>query len=274
MNYLISSLKEICAGYPLREKVLIVPGYGQGRELCEALARSGVGWVNLRPETTAGLAYQIAGGELAEKEITLLTSLLTTAVVEEVFHNLEEQKALRYFARENSAPGLVRAIASSIYELRDCGVSGNCLSASSFVSKDKGHDLVVLLKAYERHLADYKYIDTPGLLSLALKLLSSRTPTADNDAVYLLPPKMMEDLFSIQKTIFIQWKRLAYCIFILFIFILFLMGTVEQLVHFPICIYCIKVMIFLSFFQYQRLLRIRKESTTKRFKKSKIMRAI
>lgn len=187
MNRLLSSLKDVCEIYPLQEKVLIVPGYSRGHELCESLARSGVGWVNIRPETTTGLANQIAGDALAENGVTFLSSLLVTAAVEEVFHNLEEQKKLLYFSRESYSPGLVRAIASSIYELRYCGITADNLNTGSFVSKYKGSDMVALLKAYEHYLAEHKYIDTPGLISFALKLLSSKTNAVDADTVYLLP---------------------------------------------------------------------------------------
>ena len=187
MNRLLSTLQEVCESHPLQEKILIVPGYSQGHELCEALARSGVGWVNLRPETTAGLAQQIAGKDLAEKGITLLTGLLTTAVVEEVYQSLEKQKVLRYFAREGNSPGLVRAIASSLYELRNYGISSDSLSADSFVNKDKGYDMVTLLKAYEQYLEEHLYIDNPGLISSALSLQSSKKTTSDADNFYLIP---------------------------------------------------------------------------------------
>ena len=46
--------------------------------------------------------------------------------------------------------------------------------------------MVALLRAYEQYLADHKFIDTPGVLSFALDLLSRRT-NADTDTVYLLP---------------------------------------------------------------------------------------
>lgn len=163
-----------------------MPRYSLGHELCEALARSGGGWINLRPETAAGLAHQVAGEDLAEKGITYLTGLLKTAVFEEVYHGLEEQKALLYFARDSYSPGLVMALASSIYELRYCGITGDTLDPDSFVSKDKGQDMAALLKAYEQYLADHKFIDSPGILLLALDLLSKRIPT-DTDTNYLLP---------------------------------------------------------------------------------------
>jgi len=186
INFLLSSLKEVCKSYPLQEKVLIVPGYRMGHELCEALAGSGVGWVNLRPEAATGLAHLVAGEELAEKGFTFLPGQLATAVVEEVYHRLEKEKSLLYFARESYSPGLVRAIASSIGELRYHGVTSDNLRVDSFVSKDKGQDMVALLKAYEHYLADHKFIDAPGTLSYALDLLAKRT-SADSDTVYLLP---------------------------------------------------------------------------------------
>ncbi|MCL6558107.1 MAG: hypothetical protein K6U74_04755 [Firmicutes bacterium] len=163
-----------------------MPGYSVGHELCEALARVSGGWVNLHPETTAGLAHQIAGGYLAEKNMTLLTGYLSAAVIEEVFQELEGKKVLHYFAREGSSPGLVRAIASSIFELRNAGVTSDSLSADSFVSPEKGQDMLVLLKEYELYLEQHNYIDTPGLLALTLQLLSSTKPAAD-DVIYLLP---------------------------------------------------------------------------------------
>jgi hypothetical protein len=184
MNNLLSSLKKVCQNNPLREKILIVPDYRSGHELCEALARDGRGWVNLRTETVTGLAHQVTGDYLAEKNITLLTSFLATIVIEEVFQELEGQKALQYFFRQGNSPGLVRAIASSIFELRSCGVTSDSLSADSFVSSKKGHDMLTLLKAYETYLERRYYIDSPGLLSLALQLISSAKTV--NDAVYVL----------------------------------------------------------------------------------------
>jgi len=177
----------MCRQYPLKEKILITPGYGAGHELCEGLARESGGWVNLHPETPAGLAHKVVGEYLAANNITLLPGNLSFAVVEEVFHKLEEQGALQYFTREGNFSGIVRAVASSIFELRNAGVAGDSLPEASFVSVKKWQDMVVLLAAYERYLDDYNLIDTPGLFSLAIELLSHQRPDPDNDVLYLLP---------------------------------------------------------------------------------------
>lgn len=187
MNRLILSLKNACKKYPLREKVLIVPGYGAGCMLCEALARAGGGWVNLHPETTTGLAQQVAGEYLAEKNITLLTGHLASTVIEEIFGELEGEGALKYFTRQGNSTGLVRALASSIFELRNCGIEADSLTAESFVSTAKGRDIIALLKAYESYLDEHHYIDSPGLLALALKMLSSAEFVPGSEVIYLLP---------------------------------------------------------------------------------------
>lgn len=186
MNSLLSSLEDVCDRYPLEEKILIVPGYGAGRELCEALARAGRGWVNLRPETTAGLAHRITGERLAANGTSLLTGYLAEIVVEEIFHTLEEEDALQYFRKKGNRRGLVRAVASSIFELRSFGVTSGDLAPGSFVDTSKGRDMAALLKAYELYLKENNLIDKPGLLSMALELLSLRTASAD-DLLYLLP---------------------------------------------------------------------------------------
>ena len=185
MNTLLSSLNQVCRKYLLDEKILVVPSLMAGRQLCEALARSVGGWVNLRPETVAGLAQRMAGEYLSAKNIKLLGGFLAAAVVETVFRELEKKGELSYFARRGKSPGLTRAITSSIMELRSCGISVATLPEDTFVSPAKGRDMVALLQAYEGYLAEHGYVDAPGLVALALRIL----PAAGlpGKAVYLLP---------------------------------------------------------------------------------------
>ncbi|MEW5953386.1 MAG: PD-(D/E)XK nuclease family protein [Bacillota bacterium] len=186
MNNLLLALEDACRRHPLREKVLIVPTHSLGRELCEGLAMERTGWVNLRHETFAALAHKLVCDNLAENNLTLLTGSLAAAVVEEVFQELEGRNALPYFKRKGNSPGLIRAIAASLYELRLCGITGDNLAHDSFVSAEKGQDLIVLLKAYELYLSRHQYVDTPGLLSLALERLAAANH-AGEEVLYLLP---------------------------------------------------------------------------------------
>ena len=185
MNTLLSSLAEVCKKHLLDEKILVAPSLRAGRQLCEALARGGGGWVNLRPKTAAGLARRVAGAYLTANSIKVIGGFLTATVMEVVFRELEEKGKLSYFARRGKSPGLTRAITSSCLELRSCGVSAATLPENAFVSPVKGRDMVALLQAYEGYLAEHGYVDAPGLVALALRLL--RAASLPGDAVYLLP---------------------------------------------------------------------------------------
>ncbi len=187
MNRFLSSLGEICWKYPLNEKLLIASGYRAGHELCECLARDSGGWVNLQPETAVGLAHIVAGEHMAENNLTLLPGNLSFSVIEDVFHKLEEQGTLQYFTREGNYSGIIRAVASSILELRNAGLTGSSLVEDNFVSVKKGQDMAVLLLAYEHFLDEHNLIDVPGLFSLAIELLSHQRTGPKGDILYLLP---------------------------------------------------------------------------------------
>ncbi len=185
MNKLLSSMADICQDYPLDEKVLIVPSYSAGHELCEALARTRGGWVNLYAETVGGLANKIAAEYLAGHNITLLNSTLATTIVEEVIRKLYRKKALCYFNKKEVYAGLVKALANTVFELRLYGVTSEKLNAADFVDPQKGRDMKNILREYENYLAEHGYIDYPGLITLAAEIAQTATPT--DDKIYILP---------------------------------------------------------------------------------------
>lgn len=185
MNTLLSSLALVCKTHFLDQKILVMSNLRAGRQLCEALALDGGGWVNLRPETAFNLAQRVAGDYLAVHNIKLLSGFQAATVVELVFQTLTEKGGLSYFGLQGQSPGLIRSLSSSLLELRGCGVSAATLREDTFVSPVKGRDVVTLLKAYEGYLADSGYLDAPGLVDLALQLLPVSHPP--DDAFYLVP---------------------------------------------------------------------------------------
>ncbi|MTI80843.1 MAG: hypothetical protein FH758_08165 [Firmicutes bacterium] len=184
VNKLLSSLAEICKDYPWQEKILIVPSYSAGHELCESLASARGGWVNLHTETTRGLANQVAGEYLAQHNITLLTSTFNTTIIEEILRKLENDEMLQYFNKRKASDGLVNAIANTVFELRAYGIASDSLNKVDFVNIHKGEDLKKILQVYEDYLVEQKYIDYPGLIKLALKIAVSVTP---DEKKYILP---------------------------------------------------------------------------------------
>lgn len=197
MNLLLSSLAKACKKYPLQEKCLIVPGYQAGSVLCKSLNCSGVNWVNLRLETPTGLALRFAGEHLASHQISMLSSNLSLIVVEEILHKLHEGGKLRYFAGQNITQGLAAALSSAIYELRMCEISSDALLEEHFICQEKGQDMKLLLQEYEDYLLEHRCLDHPGLLQLALTLVSDylSEDVEDNQPLYLVPS-------------FYQWKPL------------------------------------------------------------------
>ena len=183
LNRLIRSLKTFCSKYPFQRKVLIVPSYRAGNELRESLARDAGGFINLCAETVDGLARKAVDLLMAQKGLTLISSSQATIAFENVYRQLEESGALAYFSRKGDSDGLVRALTVAIAELRSFGITGKSINPGTFVSPEKGRDIKELLCAYEQFLQDRKYIDPPGLLTLA-----SEQPVDPEDAFYLIPP--------------------------------------------------------------------------------------
>lgn len=186
MNILLSSLADICEQHPVQEKIVIVPSYIAGHELCRALTKYNGGWANLYSETTTGLAQRITEQYLLQQNITLLTSTLTAAALENIFRKLNENNSLRYFKDKKVTAGLVNSIADAILELRHCGITSAALNENDFVDIQKGQDLVLILREFENYLNEYKYIDPPGLVSLAVKA-APKLNTSKNEKIIILP---------------------------------------------------------------------------------------
>lgn len=206
MNLFLSSLARTGEKYLFQDKYLVVPGYQAGNVLCKDLIRSGVNWVNLRPETPIGLALRIAGEHLARHRISVLSGNLSLIIVEEILLKLQEGGNLRYFTGQNITQGLAAALSSAIFELSMCGISSDALLDEHFICREKGHDMKLLLQEYEDYLLEHSYLDQPGLLSLALTLVPAHQAedagdvgdvgdAEDDQPIYLVPS-------------FHQWKPL------------------------------------------------------------------
>lgn len=193
MNELLAALAGVCKEHPVEEKRLVMPSYQSGHVLCETLAQAGVGWVNLRTETPTGLALEIAGDYLAERQITLLDGYLTSYLVEEILQRLQERGELHFFNNQKVTPGLAAAITASLMELRECNVTSNSLLTDWFVCSEKGQDIKLLLQEYERYLEEHSLLDSSGLLNLAIELAASHS--SESGIIYLMPS-------------FVQWTPL------------------------------------------------------------------
>jgi len=199
MNRLLSFLDDICRRHPGAEKVLVAPDLVSGRETSLALAAAGRGWVNLRVETTAGLALQVAGAVLARGKIRFLPGYLTELVLEEVLQEMEAARVLRYYRRPAGSAGLVRALANTVFELRMTSHGAQDVPRRGLAAPGKGSDLRAVLSAFERYLSANNCTDFPGLLQTALAV----TEAGENGAAPVAAPAGRAAGKSIPERIFL-----------------------------------------------------------------------
>jgi RecB family exonuclease len=185
LNRLIAELDKACKFYLLEEKILVVPTYLAGYELRNALASCSQGWINLLPSTVSGLAFEVAARRMAERGYTFLNQQGAAQVVEGILNGLIADGELDYFSGQTRLTGLVSALTSSIFELRYCGIKATELRETQFVAAKKARDLKKILKSYEDYLDRNRLVDSPGLIQMAIDILTEGNPVGGR--IYLVP---------------------------------------------------------------------------------------
>jgi len=115
------------------------------------------GWVRT---TLAHMAAELALPQLARDGRIPLTRTAAEALVARVVHDSRRDGALGVYERAAGGPGLVRALAATIDELRHCGTRGAAV-------RDVAPDLAVLLDRYEREMEVHRFADRAEMLLLA-----------------------------------------------------------------------------------------------------------
>ena len=170
---MLDRLRELCAQFPLREKIVVVPSLAIGHQIGDALARSGTPWINLRFETTRTIADAVVGLDLAREGTSVVSRAQALALIERACDRVLDSDS--YFASLRGSPGLHRAIQRSIDDLRLAGIRGS-LPRSAFETPRKAHDLERVLAAYEEELSSRKLIDRFGVIARAIGKLTAQTP--------------------------------------------------------------------------------------------------
>lgn len=173
-NRLLLELADFCAAHPVDEKILLVPSFPMGRQILDALARSGCPHLNLRPATVFSLAYAIAGPALAAEGKRLLSRAQLLAVVETACDEVLKEDS--YFGTLRRNVGLHRALHRTLDELRRAGVTPAALSASAFEDPRKARELAALARAFEASLARLGATDSAEVLRRATALCAGAAP--------------------------------------------------------------------------------------------------
>ena len=115
-----------------------------------------------------------------------------------VFAKLAEGGEGYLFAQKPS-PGLIRALASTLADVRLAGLSAKQLAVKHFEVEVKGRELAALLAAYEEELQASGQVDYAGVLLLAAARVR-REPGAIPEGVrVLLPAEMARDFSRLER---------------------------------------------------------------------------
>ncbi len=144
--------------YP--EILILAHSRGAADEFARACCQTGL--LGAHRTTITGLAVDLAEMPLARAGLSPLSSLGTEAMVARIIHKLKP-RSIPYFQPVADTPGLARAVAASLSELRVEGVRPEQVAATG----PPGQDLAQMAAAFERELADASVADFATLLQHA-----------------------------------------------------------------------------------------------------------
>lgn len=200
MNRLGDFLLKFCRRHPLDEKVCVLPSFSAVHGLVEALAREGGAWVNLRFTTLAALAEEAAGLELTAGGLRLLSREELQELVGGILSGLRREGRLSYFGRLEPTPELAGLVLGALEDLRLAGLRSAGLDPVSFVKREKGLEVKLILDRFEEALASGSWLDRAGLYKLARGTLGAgRYQVREKPVWYIaaegIPVSLMEKEF-------------------------------------------------------------------------------
>ena len=186
MRNLLLSLNKICQDHLLATKVLVMPSHSGGYKLLQAYTEKGYFSINLRTTTILALAQELCRPYLYQKDLKLIDQSLLIHLVQGILERLKEAQGLKYFNHLEVTPGISRAIAQGLMELKMAGLTGVSLDENAFISPDKGQDMKRIFVQYEGVLKSQGLIDTADLYNLALRI----SKDIDGQTLYIIPDNL------------------------------------------------------------------------------------
>lgn len=185
-NRLTEAIARIGAEHLLAEKWLIAPSLRVGYQWLDAAAFAGKPVVNMRVNTLKGLAIDVAGPELAERQLTLASARCGTVIVDKVLNRLRET-GQPFLSRLCPSAGLAQAFHATIDSIRLAGLNSHHLVLQHFEDSGKGKLLQDSIEEYLLQLGANKLIDYAELLEIAIRRVKTGTRILSADGLLLLP---------------------------------------------------------------------------------------
>jgi ATP-dependent helicase/nuclease subunit B len=198
LNKLTAALRGICGRHVLDEKWLVAPSNRIGYQWLETVTRSGQPVLNVRVMTIRHMALDIASPVMEDEGLTFLTGLRKEILINRVFDQVRAPGG-GYLTGLQISPGLVRALAGVIRDLRLAGVDPARLETPHFEVSDKGREIRALLSLYEQALDREKRVDDAGVLRMAAARLKKDGRFLPDPLRLLMPEGMDRDLSRLER---------------------------------------------------------------------------
>ena len=165
----IEAASAFVADWPAATELIVVAATREAADdFCRGLAATRGATFGLHRFTLGQLASRIATAALAAGGVTPATGLAADALATRALFELSQSGTLGYLAPIADSPGLPRALAETLGELREAGVATDRLSAVG-----AGPDLAHLGDRYAALLADGGLADRAALLATATARLNA-----------------------------------------------------------------------------------------------------
>lgn len=186
MNVTIEFLDRFRRLHPAEEKVFIVPAITAGRQLGQTLAEEAGAWLNFRFMSLPSLALETIGTGSSAGHRRLFSREELLDLVESLIRGLRAEDRLKYLGGGISARSLAGLVLGSLDDLRQAGIEARTLDPGSFIVKEKGGDLALLLGEYEKALEEANGRDLSGLYLAAMAALEAKNGAAGPDRPWYL----------------------------------------------------------------------------------------
>ena len=141
----LDSLLHASDDYP--EILILAQSRGAADDFARGCCRTGTGLLGAHRTTLTGLGVDLAEAPLAHAGLSPLSGLSTEAMVARIIHKLKP-RSIPYFRPVADTPGLARAVAASLAELRLEGVRPEQVAATG----RPGQDLAQMAALFEEEV--------------------------------------------------------------------------------------------------------------------------
>lgn len=186
-----------------QEVLILAHSRGAADDFARALPVAGI--LGAHRTTLTGLAVDLAEAPLAQAGLTPLSALSAEAMVARVIHKLKGA-SIPYFRPVADTPGMARAVAASLRELRLQGLGPEAVAPTGA----PGADLARMATLYQGEIANEKAADFPLLLRYAIasaregkhRLLGLPVLLLDVDAEPALKQQMLASVLERAPAVF------------------------------------------------------------------------